>query len=209
MSPDVGDCCYCLNYQNYMFSPLGLFFIFNALSSVGPGCELTWLNWLQPDWFVSKPAAYARLQESFRPRIQEASQVEEWLSQCCFSQWNQTKLWIGFIILPMVFWPMSLLPVWHLCQFARHHDQQAGPAFLPALMAMLSSMTTVTASPQGPSVASEDEDREKWLDDKLRQISSLDYYDFLAFSQFNRRWCCFCSYLENWDDNIELNIILE
>ena len=72
-------------------------------------------------------------------------------------------------------------------QFARHHDQQAGPAFLPALMAMLSSMTTVTASPQGPSVASEDEDREKWLDDKLRQISSLDYYDFLAFSQFNRR----------------------
>ncbi|CAL1171535.1 unnamed protein product [Cladocopium goreaui] len=38
-----------------------------------------------------------------------------------------------------------------------------------------------------PSAASEDDDQEKWLDDKLQQISSLDFYDFLAFSKFNRR----------------------
>ncbi|CAL1136356.1 unnamed protein product [Cladocopium goreaui] len=38
-----------------------------------------------------------------------------------------------------------------------------------------------------PSAASEDDDQEKWLDDKLQQISSLDFYDFLACSKFNRR----------------------
>ena len=63
-------------------------------------------------------------------------------------------------------------------------DQQAGLAFLPV---MVLSTATASASLQGPSAASEDDDQEKWLDDKLQQISSLDFYDFLAFSKFNRR----------------------
>ena len=63
-------------------------------------------------------------------------------------------------------------------------DQQAGLAFLPV---MVLSTVTASASLQGPSAASEDDDQEKWLDDKLQQISSLDFYDFLAFSKFNRR----------------------
>lgn len=112
--------------------------------------------------------------------------VSEETKQKCGLDW--------LILLPQVFWPMSTFvgfAILVICVNLFIMDQQAGLAFLPV---MVLSTVTASASLQGPSAASEDDDQEKWLDDKLQQISSLDFYDFLAFSKFNRRWCCFCSW---------------
>lgn len=125
--------------------------------------------------------------------------VSEETKQKCGLDW--------LILLPQVFWPMSTFvgfAILVICVNLFIMDQQAGLAFLPV---MVLSTVTASASLQGPSAASEDDDQEKWLDDKLQQISSLDFYDFLAFSKFNRRWCCFCSWkIET--TCIEIEIIL-
>lgn len=93
---------------------------------------------------------------------------------------------LDYFFLPQVFWLSTFVGfvIFVICVNLLFMDQQAGLAFLP-MMAL--STVTASASLQGPSAASEDDDQEKWLDDKLRQISSLDFYDFLAFSKFNRR----------------------
>ena len=82
----------------------------------------------------------------------------------------QTKLWtVLMTFFPPAFWPMRMM------------STLVGFAILVICVNLF---------------IMEDEDQEQWLDDKLRQISSLDFYDFLVFSQFNRRWCCL--FLENW-----------